>query len=321
MNYQNGAPPVISRFLSYHETIKGHSKRTVDEYFYDLRIFFRFLKQHRGLSGGEFDEIDISDVDLELVKTVTLQDIYAYMSFLSRERGQKQAARARKVASIRSFFKYLTLKAHLLDENPVIDLDSPKLQKTLPRYLKLDECIQLLDSVSGRFPARDYCILTLFLNCGLRVSELCGLNTGDIKDDSLRVLGKGSKERTVYLNDACLGAISAYMPERERLQPVNEKALFLSQKRNRIDRRTVHNIVKKHLAEAGLDSVRYSSHKLRHSAATLMLQNGVDVRTLQELLGHENLNTTQIYTHIENTQLREAATANPLGREQRTENR
>jgi len=312
MNYHLDAPPIVSQFLSYHETIKGHSKRTVDEYFYDLRLFFRFLKRHRGLADCKFNEIPINDVDLELVKSVTLNDIHAFMSFLSRERGQKHTSRARKVATIRSFFKYLTLKVHLLDENPVIDLDSPKPQKTLPRYLKLDECVQLLGSVTGRFPARDYCILTIFLNCGLRVSELCGLNITSVKDDSLIVLGKGNKERTVYLNNACLAAIAAYLPERERIQPLNEKALFLSQKRGRIDRRTVHNLVKKHLTQAGLDSTRYSSHKLRHSAATLMLQNGVDVRTLQELLGHENLNTTQIYTHVESAQLREAVTANPL---------
>lgn len=314
MNYNSDAPPIVSQFLSYHETIRGHSKKTADEYFYDLRLFFRFLKLHRRLADGEFDEIAIDDVDIGFVKSINLQDVYAFMSFLSRERGLQQAARARKVATIRSFFKYLTLKARLLDENPVLDLDSPKPQKTLPRYLKLDECVQLLESVTGRFPARDYCILMIFLNCGLRVSELCGLNVGDISDDNLRVLGKGNKERTVYLNAACLSAIKEYLPERERLQPLNEKALFLSQKRKRLDRKTVHIIVKKHLGEAGLDSTRYSSHKLRHSAATLMLQNGVDVRTLQELLGHEHLNTTQIYTHVESGQLRDAVNANPLAK-------
>lgn len=314
MNYNSDAPPIVSQFLSYHETIRGHSKKTADEYFYDLRLFFRFLKLHKGLADGEFDKIAIDDIDTGFVKSISLQDVYAFMSFLSRERGLQQAARARKVATIRSFFKYLTLKAHLLDENPVLDLDSPKPQKTLPRYLKLDECVQLLENVTGRFPARDYCILMLFLNCGLRVSELCGLNIVDISDDNMRVLGKGNKERTVYLNAACLGAIKEYLPERERLQPLNEKALFLSQKRRRIDRRTVHNLVKKHLGEAGLDSERYSSHKLRHSAATLMLQNGVDVRTLQELLGHEHLNTTQIYTHVESSQLRDAVNANPLAK-------
>ncbi|MCL1820258.1 MAG: tyrosine recombinase XerC [Oscillospiraceae bacterium] len=310
----NDVPEIIVQFLTYHETIKNHSKLTVNGYYYDLRMFLRFMKRHKGLAGGKFDEIRVDDIDLQFIKDITLDDIYAYLSFLSRERNLKQAARAREVAAIRSFFKFLTQKVHLLENNPVAELDSPKLKKTLPRYLKLDECVQLLSNVSGRFKARDYCILTIFLNCGLRVSEICGIDTTDIKDDSLRVLGKGSKERVVYLNDACLNAIKAYIPERERLQPLNEKALFLSQRRGRIDRRTVHNLVKKHLSEAGLDHTRYSSHKLRHSAATLMLQNGVDVRTLQEMLGHEHLNTTQIYTHIEDTQLREAAKANPLGK-------
>jgi site-specific recombinase XerD len=311
----NDAPMALREFLTYHSMIRGHSQGTVNCYYYDIRMFLRFLKRHKGLSEAPFDEIPISDIDNDFLERVTLNDVYAFISFLERERGLERAARARKVATLRSFYKYLTQKAPItLKANPVINLESPKLQKTLPRYLKLDECIQLLSNVSGRFPARDYCIITIFLNCGLRVSELCGLDITSVKDDRLTVKGKGNKERTVYLNNACLVAIAAYLPERERMQPLNEKALFLSQKRRRIDRRTVHDIVKKHLAEAGLDSTRYSSHKLRHSAATLMLQNGVDVRTLQELLGHENLNTTQIYTHIESTQLREAVTANPLNR-------
>ncbi len=324
-DYRTEAPQILRDFLSYHETIKAHSKRTVDEYFLDLRNFFRYLKQTRDPSLREhsLDEIDIMDVDLDFVASVTLTDIYGYMTYLSRDRVQHQnsrnsgyglnaASRARKIATIRSFYNYLTNKMHLLRENPVKDIDSPKLKKTLPKYLTLDESIQLLDAVDGKNQERDYCILTLFLNCGLRISELVGLNLNDIQDDALRVLGKGNKVRIIYLNDACQDAIAKYLAVRRPITGRDENALFLSSQNERISRSTVHAMVKKRLGQAGIDPAEYSSHKLRHTAATLMLQNGVDVRAVQEVLGHDHLNTTEIYTHIDNESLRVAAKANPL---------
>lgn len=317
MDYRTEAPPVLRDFLVYHETIQGHSRRTVDEYYLDLRNFFRFLKREKNLDPYDLplESISIDDVDLNLVKNISLTDIYSYMNYLSRDRGLNNTSRARKVAAIRSFYKYLTNKAKLLDSNPVQDLDSPRLKKTLPKYLNLDESLELLESVDGKNASRDYCILTLFLNCGLRISELVGLNKTDVRGDQLRVLGKGSKERILYLNDACQQAISDWMTERDTLTLVDQNALFVTlQNRRRISKAAVHKLVKKHLAAAGLDSTQYSSHKLRHTAATLMLQNGVDVRTLQEVLGHDHLNTTQIYTHVDNDDLRTAARATPLSR-------
>lgn len=317
MDYRTEAPALIRDFLVYHETIQGHSKRTVDEYYLDLRNFFRFLKRDRRLvSGGvPFEEISIDDVDIGLAGGVTLTDVYSYMNYLSRDRGLSNTSRARKVATIRSFYKYLTNKAKLLDANPVQELDSPNLKKSLPRYLNLDESLELLDSVDGKNFTRDYCILTLFLNCGLRISELVGLNKTDVRGDQLRVLGKGNKERILYLNDACQKALSDWLTDRSALTLVDQNALFVTlQNRRRISKAAVHKLVKKHLAAAGLDSTQYSSHKLRHTAATLMLQNGVDVRTLQEVLGHDHLNTTQIYTHVDSEDLRGAARANPLAR-------
>lgn len=316
MDYRTEAPPILRDFLVYHETIQGHSRRTVDEYYLDLRNFFRFLKQSKNLVSKDtpLDDISIADVDLSLVRDVTLTDIYSYMNYLSRDRGLNNASRARKVATIRSFYKYLTNKAKLLETNPVQDLDSPRLKKSLPKYLNLDESLELLDSVDGKNSTRDYCILTLFLNCGLRISELVGLNKTDVRGDQLRVLGKGNKERMLYLNDACRRALEDWLTERDALTLVDQNALFVTlQNRRRISTAAVHKLVKKHLAAAGLDSTQYSSHKLRHTAATLMLQNGVDVRTLQEVLGHDHLNTTQIYTHVDNEDLRAAARANPLG--------
>ena len=326
-DYRTEAPQVLRDFLSYHETIKAHSKRTVDEYFLDLRNFFRYMKQIRdpALSGKALDEIDIMDVDLDFVASVTLTDIYGYMTYLSRDRIQHQnsrnsdyglnaASRARKIATIRSFYNYLTNKTHQLRENPVKDIDSPKLKKTLPKYLTLDESLQLLESVDGKNQERDYCILTLFLNCGLRISELVGLNLNDIQDDALRVLGKGNKVRIIYLNDACQDALKRWLAVRRPITGRDANALFLSSQNERISRSTVHAMVKKRLGEAGIDSSQYSSHKLRHTAATLMLQNGVDVRAVQEVLGHDHLNTTEIYTHIDNESLRVAAKANPLSK-------
>jgi site-specific recombinase XerD len=324
-DYQTEAPPILRDFLAYHETIQGHSKRTVDEYFLDLRNFFRYLKRSRdpALREKSLDEISILDVDLDFVKSVTLTDVYAYMAYLSRDRVQHQnsrysayglnaASRSRKIATIRSFYKYLTNKVHLLSENPVKDIDSPKLKKTLPKYLTLDESLQLLDSVDGKNQERDYCILTLFLNCGLRISELIGLNLNDIQGDALHVLGKGNKMRIVYLNEACKAAVEQYLAVRRPITGKDQNALFLSTQNERISRSGVHAVVKKRLKEAGIDSSQYSSHKLRHTAATLMLQNGVDVRAVQEVLGHEHLNTTELYTHIDNDALRVAAKANPL---------
>jgi site-specific recombinase XerD len=319
---------VLREFLFYHETIKGHSFRTVNEYFFDLRTFFRFLKVHRGIVSKDtpFEEIHILDIDINFVKTVTVTDVYEFLTFLARDRpkhpnsrnteyGLNATTRARKIAVIRSYYKYLTLKSNphnRLTENPVADLDTPKARKSLPRYLSLKESIALLDNVDGANRERDLCILIIFLNCGLRISELVGLNLSDIQVDSIRVIGKGNKERVVFLNDACVDAINTYLKIRKDIATTERNAFFLSAHRKRISRSTVHNLVKKHLSAAGLDSTKYSSHKLRHTAATLMLKSGVDVRTLQELLGHEHLNTTQIYTHVESDSLRDAAKRSPL---------
>ena len=325
MDYRFEAPDILRDFLVYHETIKGHSKKTVDEYFLDLRTFFRFLKRQKVSteSKKEIEEIDIKDVDLDFVRNVTLSDVYGYLAFLARDRernarsrktqyGLSATSRARKIATIRSFFKYLTLKTKQLDVNPVAELDSPKTLKTLPRFLSLEESTKLLMSVDGPNRDRDFCILTLFLNCGLRISELAGLDIGDINADSIRVLGKGGKERIVYINDACADAINDYLLIRRDIKALDTRAFFLSSRRRRISTSSVHYLVKRHLLAAGLDTSKYSSHKLRHTAATLMLKNGVDVRTLQELLGHEHLNTTQIYTHVESDSLRDAAERSPL---------
>ncbi len=315
---QDTSFPILQQFLGYLGTIKGKSSRTVDEYYLDLRTFFRFFKMDQNLvqpSDVIFSDISIDDITLEQISSVTLSDVYRYMNFLQMERKNGAAARARKVSSLRTFFKYLTVTTGLLKENPILQLETPKIKKSLPKYLTLDQSKQLLEEPSGNFRERDFCIITLFLNCGIRLSDLVGINISDIHrtgdDRSMRVVGKGNKERVVYLNDACLQAVEAYLQVRPRNLKRDRDALFISKQNKRISNKTVQFLVKKYLREAGLE--QYSTHKLRHTAATLMYQYGhVDVRVLKEILGHENLATTEIYTHLSNKQMQEAIESNPL---------
>lgn len=323
--YAADAPRVLKDFLTYISTIQGKSAKTAHEYYLDLRLFFRVLKHNKGVVASDIplDQIPIEDIDIAFLEQVTLSDAYDYLEYMSGERPTQQnssfteyglsgTSRARKVSAIRAFFRYLTDKRHALEHNPVSNLESPTIRKTLPVYLTTDDSVRLLESVQGEYAERDFCILTLFLNCGLRVSELVGLNLTDFQGDTVRVLGKGNKERTVYLNGACKLALERYLPKRLTPRERDKNALFISRNHNRINVQTVKWLVKKHLQEAGLDTQKYSAHKLRHTAATLMYQNGVDIRTLQNILGHTSVNTTMIYTHIEDNSLREAAAKNPL---------
>lgn len=307
-------PPILEEFLNYFSTIKARSPNTVKAYEYDLVLFFRFIKVRKNLSSdSDFDQIDISDVDISLIESIDLNDLYAYLSFVTHERSNTPPARARKVASLRSFYNYLYAKRKVITKNPALELESPKLGIRQPVYLTLDESMKLLDSIDGPFKERDYAIITLFLNCGLRLSELANINISDIKDDKLTVIGKGNKQRTVYLNDACISAINEYLKVRPHDGVKDKKALFLSKRLQRISIKTIQYIVKKHLKDANLDGKKYSTHKLRHTAATLMYRYGkVDIRTLQRLLGHSNVSTTQIYTHVDDSQLRDAVSKNPL---------
>ena len=311
-------PPVIRDFLTYNETIRGKSSRSVEGYFLDLQTFFRYILLVRGLvqKDTEFEKITIEKVDIELIKTVTVSDLYAFLVFCKEERQNGAATRARKTSTLRIFFKYLSVQTHQLDNNPAEMLETPKVKQSLPKHLTLEDSLELLNSVEGPYKERDYCILTLFLNCGLRLAELCDLNLSSISGDgTLTVVGKGNKERMVYLNSACLDAISKYLSVRhnEGVPASDKNALFISRNKRRISPKTVQHIVKTYLEKSGLGDMGYSTHKLRHTAATLMYQHGnVDIRVLKDILGHANLGTTQIYTHVSDKQIKQAVDSNPL---------
>lgn len=308
-------PKLVQQYLLYIEAIKGHSELSVIEYASDLRTFFRYIMRLKGLvdKKAEDCDIDISPVNLELIKKITLNDAYQFLIYCKNERHNNENTRARRVISIRRFFIYLTDNMGLLEYNPMKNLDIPKTKKALPKYLSLEEAEMLLSVVDGPFKERDYAIITLFLNCGMRLSELVSIDYNDIKaDGSLVITGKGNKERTVYLNQACVDAIAAYMKKRPN-DGVKDRALFLSSRNQRISPKTVQHIVYTNLDRAGLGDRGLSVHKLRHTAATLMYQHGnVDVLLLKEILGHENLGTTEIYTHIASDAAKKAIDANPL---------
>ena len=317
-------PSYVNSFLDYSATILNKSPNSIKEYNYDLMMFLRFIKIHFNLTDEkDFSKIKINDISLKTIKKIQLTDIHAFLSYMAIELKSKSATRARKASTIRVFFSYLSQKANLIDVNPAQNLETPKADKRLPKYLNLEESKKLLEASAdedNRNYQRDYAITTLFLNCGLRLSELVGINIQDIdfSEAKLNVIGKGNKERTIYLNKACLKALSDYLFIRPqvgvKVDKLNSnKALFLSERKERISRRTVQYIVTKELQKAGLDSRKFSVHKLRHTAATLMYQYGnVDIRALQELLGHESISTTEIYTHVDNTQVRNAVESNPL---------
>lgn len=309
---------LIDDFLDYMKATKGASENTVKEYYYDLRMFVRFIKRRKGLvdSSIDFDDIPIEDINAEILESVTKQDIYAYNAFLERERKISNRSKFRKISSIRSFYNYLHSKIDIIKVNPVIDIDMPKVEKTLPVYLSLEQSLKLLKTIENSklkavYKKRDYAIVTLFLNCGMRLSELAGINISHVQEDNtLKVIGKGNKERVIYLNQACIYAINEYLKVRPQIE---DDAMFLSMRQQRMSNRSIQHMIEKHMKNSGLDTNKYSVHKLRHTAATLLYEYGnADIRSLQEILGHESVNTTEIYTHVNKKALKKMVASNPL---------
>ncbi len=317
-DYMKNHSQLVRNFLSHKLTIEGKSPLTVKEYAYDLQTFFRYIVKQKENSPLPIEEIVISQVDINLIKSIELTDIYEYLMYLSKEKGNGVKSRARKLSCIKSFYKYLHIKMHLLEKDIAKDLEMPKTPKSLPRYLELNEAQTLLNAVSGKTKERDYLILMILLNCGLRVSELQNIKLSDIRDDTLTVTGKGNKERQLFLNEATKKALQDYL----EVRPKNQyKTLLLSSKGTPISVAGIQYTVKNLFRKAGLDATKLSTHKLRHTAATLMYKHGkVDIKTLQRVLGHEHLNTTEIYTHTDDTMVKEAIDHNPLARFEKQEN-
>ena len=327
MNYavqSNELPSLVREFASYKAVVQNASEKTISEYLLDLRTFFRFMlarDQKINPLSEDFEKIDVSKIDLDYIKHITQEDIFEFLMYADGTRKNLAAAKARKLSALKGFFKYLHVKRMMIEENPAANIETPKRQESLPKFLSIEESLLLLEAVKNdresKSRTRDYAIITLFLNCGMRVSELVGIDLCDIDREfrSLTVTGKGNKQRIVYLNSACRDALSDYFMERvsELHVQADTPALFLSNREQRISVKTVQWLVYKYLDLAGLESKHYSVHKLRHTAATLMYQSGqVDVRVLKDILGHEQLNTTQIYTHVSNQSMEEAMENNPL---------
>jgi|688.fasta_scaffold162183_1 integrase/recombinase XerD len=302
IEYKQDCPQLVKDFLNYQFTIKGSSQGTIVNYYSDLMIFIKYFSKNKA------ENFNINDL-----KRITLDDLYNFMFFLANDNKCKAPTRARKTSSIKSFYKYLHIKVKLLDENVVIGLELPKLDKLQPKYLSVEESEHLLTSVYGTYLERDYCIINLFLNCGMRLSELCGIDIPDIRDNKLTIFGKGSKERIIVLNNSCLDSIQRYLPVREK-SIINKDALFISRMKNRISTSMVEKLVKKYLKLAGLDVKRYSVHKLRHSCGTMLYQATQDIKGIQELLGHSSILSTSIYTHSDISRMEKLVNSNPLGR-------
>ncbi len=317
-NKYSDVPQILRDYLNFMTVIKNKSQNTVREYYYDLRIFFRYIcAVECSIKISELDSVNLDSFDDNWLKKITLRDLYEFLAFIHNEKSSNDNYKARKVASLKSFFNYLHTRIEFIENNPTANLDSPKIKKTVPRHLTFEEAVRFLKCIDGKFRERDLAMFVLFLNCGLRLSELVGINlrSVDFAKRTLRVVGKGNKERIVFLNDLCLEAINGYMAVRPNdiIKPGHKDALFISSRGTRISNRMVELIAKKYFQAAGLDYELFSPHKLRHTAATLMFKEGnVDLRTVQELLGHASLSTTQIYTHIGNDDLRDAANKNPL---------
>lgn len=326
---RNLNPIFLNDFLDYSSTISNKSINTIKEYNYDISHFLKYIKykfKMTNLNEENIKEIPIDDLTLSNIEKIQIEDIHSFLGYLKNTYRSKPATLARKTASIRAFFHYLCNKTKKIKNNPAQDLESPKLDKRLPKYLTLEQSKELLKVSSMPSPnkhnnhdnsTRNFAIITLFLNCGLRLSELININIKDIdfENNKLNVIGKGNKERTIYLNKSCINAINSYLLDRpnDAIKYNSKDALFLSEQRKRISNRTVQYIVKEELRIAGIDPNKYSVHKLRHTAATLMYKYGnVDIRALQELLGHESISTTEIYTHVDNEQIRNAVESNPL---------
>ncbi len=311
---ENGLPERVNDFITYLKNVKEKSPNTIKNYKSDLTLLFRYLVG-RKKNVEDYDNVDVGCVDDDFIKQIQLSDLYDFLNYLEKVRNNSAYAKARKVATLKSFFNFLNTKLKIIDNVPTLDLETPKVKKRLPVYLTPEQSEKVLESMNKgkKNYHRDYCILTLFLNCGMRLSELCNIKLQDIKGDTITIVGKGDKQRIVYLNKECIKAIDNYLEDRKGSK-VDDEYLFLSNRKSKIHPNSVEVLVKKHIENAGFKDKKYTPHKLRHSAATMYFKQGVDIRSIQEILGHENISTTQIYTHVDSEELRKIVNNSPLSK-------
>jgi site-specific recombinase XerD len=316
---KNECPDFLNDYIFYLRVVRGRAETTINEYFINIRMFLRYILKEKQNRSEPLEAIKIKDFPKELLNEITLRDVYGFFDFLAFERENKPAARARKTAALKSLFQFLQKRANLVDHNPVEDVEMPTVKRALPKFLTLEESLRLLSSDSYEEPERDFCMVTLFLNCGMRLNELVSINISDIDFEERKLLlkGKGSKQRIIYINDACIAAIKTYLNSRKN-PPEEPNALFLSRKKRRISRRRVEQIIEKLLNETGLGNRGISPHKLRHTAATLMYQHGnVDTLVIKDVLGHASIATTEIYTHLSDERKQSAAESLPIAKMKR----
>lgn len=310
-------PQILDDYLNYLKTIRGLSPKTIHEYRYDLMRFLHFTVRRKNSTHFRdlpLEAVPLDEVDEEWLSHISFDDLLAFLADSDDAEGLSASRRARLSSALRSFFKYLVSVRESFEKNPAEKLTSPKRKKRHPVYLTLEEAVTLLKTAAQEpnrfFRARDVAILMTFLTTGLRLSELCGLNLNSIREGQIHVIGKGNKERMIYITDSCAVSIEHYRAVRPIVP--NEDALFLSSRHQRISPRAVQHRIEQLLQKAGFDTRLYTTHKLRHTAATLLYREGVDIRTLQRILGHESLATTQIYTHVDDAQAKQAVEKNPL---------
>ncbi|MCM1507249.1 MAG: tyrosine recombinase XerC [Ruminococcus flavefaciens] len=316
-NYNNESnPEFLNNYLVHLKVVRMLSERTINEYYLDIRLFLKYIHRNNTDSENTQEDTDISGMTTDELSEISVSDVYNFIFYVADERSNSQRTRYRKLSSLKSFFKYLTKTEHILEKNPTVDIDMPSPKTALPKFLSLDESMKLLETSSNGDSLRDYCIITLLLNCGMRLSELISINTKDIdfNENRIRIVGKGRKERMIYLNNACISSLKNYLAVRnENPKATNESALFISNQNKRISKRRVQQIVENTVRRAELDGKGITTHKLRHTSATLMYQYGkADILTLKELLGHSSISTTEIYTHLDSEQVRGAVESNPL---------
>lgn len=312
-------PPLLDRYIKHSIAISNKAKRTVNSYVVDILLFLRFYAR---LSGKVAENTNLKDIKVKTMTdaeicAVTADDIFSFLYFLADDRKNSPGTRKHKLSSLHSFYNYILLVEKAIDKNPVNYVERPStkgLATRPPKFLELDQSKALLKTIDGQFQERDYCMILLFLTCGMRLSELTRINLKDFSDKTLKIVGKGNKPRTVPLNQMCLEAIADYRAIRDGLPNLVDKdAMFVSKRTGkRIGNRQVEKIVTKYIAESGLQATGCTTHSLRHSAATMYYRAGVDLQQIARILGHSSTKVTEIYTHIDESSLAEIIDNSPL---------